>query len=149
MAFAANRLYLFAFFRNCLRRNIFGAVLSHFITFVRFLCLLRHIARGGIVCGLLRGSFGRMGVCNGLQPFGRGTQDSINRVPQVIGHFQRTKTGHRAWRIEIPGIFRKPDMVANRWIGRPAAAQRGPNEFDGHAGRQERPDVGFGCDRFD
>src|SRR6516164_8102105 len=85
VAFAANRLYLFAFFRNCLRRNIFGAVLSHFITFVRFLCLLRHIARGGIVCGLLRGSFGRMGVCNGLQSFGLGTQDSITPRPRCGG----------------------------------------------------------------
>ena len=71
MAFAANRLYLFAFFRNCLRRNIFGAVLSHFITFVRFLCFLRHMARGGIICGLVRGSFDTVGVSHGFRPFGR------------------------------------------------------------------------------
>ena len=88
MTFAANRLYLFAFLRNCLGRNILSAVLSHFIKFVRFLCLLRHIAFGGIICGLARGSFDTVGVSDGFRPFGRAAEHLVDRLPQFVGHFQ-------------------------------------------------------------
>src|SRR5262249_39735263 len=70
-------------------------------------------------------------------------------LSQLVRHFQRSETRHRARRVEVPRILRKPDEIPDLGIGGPRATKRRTGQFGRHAGREKGADIGLGGDRFD
>src|SRR5262245_29360909 len=74
---------------------------------------------------------------------------SRDLLSQLVRHFQRSETRHRARRIEVPRILRKPDEIPDLGIGGPRATKRRTGQFGRHTGREKGADIGLGGDRFD
>src|SRR5215471_7645610 len=74
---------------------------------------------------------------------------SRDLLSQLVRHFQRSETRHRARRVEVPRILRKPDEIPDLGIGGPRATKRRTGQFSRHAGREKGSDIGLGGDRFD
>src|SRR5262249_44073961 len=96
----------------------------------------------------LRLSFRRTGLIR-RRPFNALAHHSHQMLSQLVGHFKRAETGNGPRRIEVPRILRKPDEVADLWIGRPSAAKRRTGQVGGYAWGEKGTDIGVGGDRFD
>src|SRR5262249_3932747 len=77
------------------------------------------------------------------------TNHSRDLLSQLVGHFQRSETRHRAWRVEVPRILRKPDEIPDLGIGGPRATKRRTGQFGRHTGREKGSDIALGGGRFD
>src|SRR5262245_52158589 len=77
------------------------------------------------------------------------TNHSRDLLSQLVGHFQRSETRHRAWHVEVPRILRKPDEIPDLGIGGPRATKRRTGQFGRHTGREKGSDIALGGDRFD
>src|SRR5262249_44907794 len=72
------------------------------------------------------------------------TNHSRDLLSQLVGHFQRSETRHRARRIEVPRILRKPDEIPDLGIGGPRATKRRTGQFRRHTGREKGSDIALG-----
>src|SRR5262249_26509926 len=77
------------------------------------------------------------------------TNHSRDLLSQLVGHFQRSETRHRARRVEVPRILRKPDEIPDLGIGGPRATKRRTGQFGRPTGREKGSDIALGGDRFD
>src|SRR5260221_13651841 len=76
--------------------------------------------------------------------FNAAAYHSRDLASQLIRHFERAEAGNRARRIEVPRILRKPDEIADLWIGGPSATKRRAGQFGGHTRGEKGTDIRIG-----
>src|SRR6266436_6407445 len=103
----------------------------------------------GFISDLLRFRDRRSGT-EGVAWFGPiGLQDLGRHFRHVVGHPQRTESGDRICRVEIPVVVRESDEIPDRGVASPGAAKCGAGEFRGYPCAKKTADVGLCRDRLD